>query len=138
MTTATAMAEIRAAKKARLRLSCSPGRHQRRYFHFQGLSQKHQFKIRDASQLRLNFREGGAAQFQPQDAAAGGKHFLRQTSLVSQFPDLWADNVLRPISSFCHAPEMELDTNKGRPLNCSVFGATCRNVPARVPPAMAR
>jgi hypothetical protein len=40
--------------------------------------------------------------------------------LVTQFPNLRADNVLR----FGHAPKMELDTKMNRRLNCTDFGAT--------------
>jgi len=128
MKTATVMVGVRLAKKAHLRLSHPPGRHQRRYFHFKSASQHHKFKVRDASQLCLNFRQGCAAQFQPQDGAAGGEHFLCQSPLVSQFSDLRADNVLRTFSLSCHAPKMELDSIESGALDCSSFGATCRNV----------
>ncbi len=101
------------------------------HFHFQSLSQNHQFKVHNTSKLRFNFREGCAAQFQPQDGAAGGEHFLRQSPLISKFSNLRANNVLQPFLSFCHAPKMELDSIGNRTLNCSVFGATFGISPAR-------
>jgi hypothetical protein len=116
------------AQWARLRSSYTPRRNKCRNFHFQSPGQNHQFRVRDASQLRLDFREGGAAQFQAQHGAPGREHLLRQSSLVPQFSDLRAGNVLRTFSSFCHAPELELDNIGGGAFNCSDFGATCRNV----------
>lgn len=87
---------------------------------FERLGQNDQFGVRDAAKLCFNFRERGSAQIPSEKRAAGGKHFLRQLLLVTQFPNLRADNVLR----FGHAPKMELDTKMSRRLNCTDFGAT--------------
>lgn len=113
-----------------------PTRKQCRYVQPERIGQNHQFKVCDASQLRLNLGKRCTAQFQPQHGATRGEQFLRQTSLVSQFSDLRADNVLRSFSSFCHAPEMELDTMETGGLNCSVFGATFGISPTAVPYSM--
>lgn len=89
--------------------------------YFQGFRQDHQFGVSHATQLRFNLREGRPAQFQAQDRASGGEHFLCQSPLVAQFSDLRADNIF----IFRHAPETELDNNQRRTLDCSVIGATC-------------
>lgn len=114
--------------KGCLQLPPIPGRNKRRYFNSESLRQNYKFKVRNTSELRFNFGQGCATQFQSQDGAARSEQFLRQSSLVPQFSDLRADNILRPfLSSFCHAPELELDNIESGALNCSVFGATCRN-----------
>lgn len=113
-------------KSLQMRISGLPGtpfiggRQQCRRFHFERLRQDNQFGIRYATKLRFNFREGAAAQFQPEHRTARREQFLCQSLLVTQFPDLRADNVLR----FGHAPIMELDLILLRGLNCSVYGAT--------------
>jgi len=96
------------------------GRQQRCRFHFERLCQDNQFGISYATKLRFNFREGAAAQLQSKHRTARRKQFLRQSLLVTQFPDLRTDNVLR----FGHAPIMELYLILLRGLNCSVYGAT--------------
>jgi hypothetical protein len=113
--------------------SRAAGRKQCGNVHPERFRQKHQLRIGNATQLGLNLGKCGAAQFQSQDGATGGVHFLRQSSLVSQFSDLRANNILRTFSSFCHAPEMELDTRESGALNCSVIGATFGISPAAVP-----
>ncbi len=96
---------------------------QDRWFHLERLRQDHQFRIRDATKLGFDFREGAPAQFQSKHRAAGRKQLLCQPLLVTQFPDLRPDDVLR---MFSHAPEMELDIKTGGASDCSVFGATCQ------------
>ena len=122
----TTVLGVRPARRVGSQALLMAGRHQRRNLHFQSLCQNHEFIVRHTSKLRLDFGQACAAQFQAQDRAAGGKQFLRQSPLVPQFSNLRANNVLRTFSSFCHAPELELDNIEGRALNCSNIGATCR------------
>jgi len=96
------------------------GRQQCRRFHLERLRQDDQFGIRYAAKLRFDFRECAATQFQSEHRTTRREQFLRQSLLVTQFPDLRADDVLR----FDHAPIMELDLILLRGLNCSVYGAT--------------
>ena len=90
------------------------------HVHFKRLGQNDQFGVRDATELRFNFGESGAAQIPSKKRTTSGKHFLRQSLLIAQFSDLRANNVLW----FSHAPEMELDTKTDDGLNCANFGAT--------------
>ena len=96
-------------------------------FHLERPSQNHQFGIRDATKLRFNFRERAATQIPAENRTAGGEHCLRHFLLITQLPDLRANNVLR----FSHAPKMELDTTLTEELNCSVFGAICSTATTR-------
>ena len=89
-------------------------------FHLERLRQNHQFGIRDAAKLRLDFGKRAPAQIPAEDRTAGGEHFLRQSLLVAQLPDLRPDDVLR----FGHAPKTELDSRMAGELNCSIIGAT--------------
>lgn len=94
------------------------------YFHSESFCQDNQLDIGYTAKLRLDLRESGTAQFQPKNGTASGKQLLSQSLLITQFSDLWASNVLRLLSVWCHAPEMELDTNPREGLDCSGFGAS--------------
>jgi hypothetical protein len=120
-------------QKPRLKLSCHTktmrelltrrsffGRQQRADIHLERVGQNDQFSVRHATKLRLNFRECCAAQIPSQNRTAGRKHFLCQSLLITQFSDLWSDNILW----LGHAPKMELDTKTTPLLNCTDFGAT--------------
>jgi hypothetical protein len=73
--------------------------------------------------LRFDLGQGGAAQFEAKNGAAGGKKLLRQALLVSQFSNLRADNVSQQFLFSRHAPEMELDNRVEGGPDCSDFGA---------------
>jgi hypothetical protein len=90
------------------------------HFRLKRLGQNDQLSVRDTAKLCLNLRECGPAQIPSKKRTACGKHFLRQSLLITQLSDLRADNVLW----FGHAPETELDTKTDGGLNCTVFGAT--------------
>lgn len=91
--------------------------------HPEGIGQNDEFGVRNTSELRLDFGEGGTTQFKSKNGTTRRKKFLRQTFLIPQFPDLRTDNVLKLSLFFCHAPEMELDNKISECLDCSVFGA---------------
>jgi hypothetical protein len=81
---------------------------------------------------RREFRQGGAAQFQPHHGATGGKKLLRQPFWTPYFHDLRADDIAPPFTSSFHAPKMELDGIENGARRCSIFGATFRLSPKRV------
>jgi hypothetical protein len=97
------------------------GRQQYGHVHPESLGNDYQLGVSHATQLRFDLRESRPAQFQPQNRASGGEHFLCQSLLITQFPDLRADNVF----IFHHAPKSELDSIGRRAFDCSDFGATC-------------
>lgn len=87
--------------------------------HLQGTSENHQLRIGHTTDLRLNLGKGSSANVPTNPGASGGEHLLRQPVLVSDFSDLWPDDVL----SLRHAPVSELDSRGSYGLNCSEIGA---------------
>ena len=100
------------------------GGEKRHHLNLEGLGQDDEFTVRNATQLRFDFRKRSPAQIQSQYRTPSSKQFLRQPLLVSKLSHLRSDNIFL----FSHAPEMELDTKSVAGLNCSNFGATCFDV----------
>ena len=66
---------------------------QNHYVHSERLRQNRQLEVGNTTKLGLNFGKSGSTQFKSKHRTPGREKLLRQPFLISQFPDLWADDI---------------------------------------------